>query len=46
MSNMSAVGQRVIPRQEFDVYHSRKYQVFKELYEDQIKYKAMMDHSE
>ena len=43
MSSMSAKGKTINPEIETKEYHSKKYQVFHKLYEDQIKYKNIMN---
>ncbi len=42
MSAMSSTGAVIKPQEEAWAFHDAKYQVFNEMYEDQMKYKAMM----
>lgn len=39
---MSSVGARIEPRKHTQSYHAAKYQVFLEMYEDQMKYRRLM----
>lgn len=42
MAAMSEVGSTVYPQREDAAYHERKYQVFRQMNEDQIAYREMM----
>ncbi|MGI9281705.1 MAG: FGGY-family carbohydrate kinase [Endozoicomonas sp.] len=42
MAAMSSTGKVIAPQTETKAFHDAKYRVFHELYEDQMKYKAMM----
>ena len=45
MATMSSTGKVIEPQPETQSFHSRKYRVFHEMYEDQMKYRAMMLNS-
>ena len=42
MASMSSTGKVIKPQAETKAFHDAKYRVFHEMYEDQMKYKAMM----
>lgn len=42
VKKMGSEGKRITPDKSRSKFHSKKYKVFLEMYEDQIKYKAMM----
>ena len=42
MAAMSSTGKVIKPQPESQPFHDAKYRVFHEMYEDQVKYKAMM----
>ena len=42
VKNMGNEGERVTPNKSRSEFHAKKYKVFLEMYEDQMKYKAMM----
>lgn len=42
MAAMSSTGKVIKPQEETRAFHDAKYRVFHEMYEDQMKYKAMM----
>lgn len=42
IQSMSCMGEKVIPRASTQRFHAAKYQVFLEMYEDQIKYRQLM----
>lgn len=44
IASMSGVGLRIKPREEKKIFHDAKYEVFLEMYNDQVKYKEMMSH--
>ncbi len=41
---MSHVGQTIIPRSNFSDFHNKKYNVFLEMYADQMKYRQMVNN--
>jgi len=43
MAAMSAAGSVIEPSSTLADYHERKYRVFHQLHEDQLRYEAMMD---
>jgi FGGY-family pentulose kinase len=43
MGTMSAAGQIVVPDVALRDFHARKYRVFHQMYEDQLRYKRLMD---
>jgi ribulose kinase len=43
MAAMSAAGNVIEPSSTLADYHERKYRVFHQLHEDQLRYEAMMD---
>lgn len=45
ISAMSGDGERVIPNKNKKSFHDAKYQVFLEMYNDQMKYQKIMDNS-
>lgn len=43
MESMSSIGAVIKPQPETKAFHDAKYKVFHEMYEDQMKYKTMMN---
>ncbi|WP_159994570.1 FGGY-family carbohydrate kinase [Roseomonas sp. 18066] len=43
MNSMSGAGETIRPNEAAKIYHEKKYAIFKEMYEDQIKYRKIME---
>jgi ribulose kinase len=43
MQSMSGTGRTIQPRRETAAYHKAKYQVFRELYRQQLRHREMME---
>ena len=41
-SHMSDIGKRYRPRRKWGAFHARKYRIFREMYNDQLKYKRIL----